>query len=456
MAKVREPDTSRAGALTRSTAWLEAAAEYGALFHGVPSPLVIERGRGCELWDVDGSRYLDFESSQYCMQTGHSHPKVVLAAREQAQTLMQIGSRFTNVPRIKLAQKLASIAPFPHARTFFLTTGSEANEAAFRLAKRSTGSFEVVALLRGFHGRTLASFSASIFGLNERAGYGPVMPGVCAIPAPYPYRCHFQCGSCDLRCWELGKELIERTTSGRPAALIMEFVLGGGGVIPIPRNFAQAVRSFCSERGALIIADEALTGMGRTGRWFASEHTGVVPDIIVTSKALGGGVPLSALMTSLEIVDRAMAAGFVQAATHEGDPLQCAIGLANFEVMKQENLVDRAVRMGQRFGHGLREIAERHESIGDVRGLGLLWGIEFVRDRESKAEDFELTATVTTECLRRGLIVGGPPPGSKVNVIRLAPPLIVKPEEIDEALEILGDAVETATKASQQTPPRTR
>jgi 2,2-dialkylglycine decarboxylase (pyruvate) len=282
---------------------------------------------------------------------------------------------------------------------------------------------------------------------HGHAGYGPLMTGVCAIPAPYEYRCPFRCGSCDLRCWEVGMELIERTTSGRPAGLIMEFILGGGGIIRIPANFAQAVRSFCSERGALIIADEALSGIGRTGKWFSFEHTGVIPDIVVTAKSLGGGVPLSAITTSPEVTDRATKTGFVHLATHQGDPMQCAVGLANIEVIEEERLLENAERMGERFGRGLKEIEDRYEIVGDVRGIGLLWGVEIVRDKDSKAVDSELAATVSAECIKRGLIVGEAPPGGGVNVLRLAPPLVVTPEEIDEALEVIADAVETASAA---------
>jgi 2,2-dialkylglycine decarboxylase (pyruvate) len=242
-------------------------------------------------------------------------------------------------------------------------------------------------------------------------------------------------------------ELIERTTSGRPAGLIMEFILGGGGIIRIPANFAQAVRSFCSERGALIIADEALSGIGRTGKWFSFEHTGVIPDIVVTAKSLGGGVPLSAITTSPEVTDRATKTGFVHLATHQGDPMQCAVGLANIEVIEEERLLENAERMGERFGRGLKEIEDRYEIVGDVRGIGLLWGVEIVRDKDSKAVDSELAATVSAECIKRGLIVGEAPPGGGVNVLRLAPPLVVTPEEIDEALEVIADAVETASAA---------
>jgi 2,2-dialkylglycine decarboxylase (pyruvate) len=428
----------------RTAAWLALAGEHSALLSGTPPSVVLEEGRGTEVWDVDGRRFIDFLSGQNCMQTGHSHPRVTAVAVEQAQKLMQIGVPFTNVPRIELARKLASLMPFAQARTFFSSTGSEANEYAIRLAKRSTGSFEIVSILRGYHGLTLGSFSASTSGPNGHAGYGPLMAGVCAIPTPYPYRCHFKCGSCDLRCWEVGKELIERTTSGRPAAIIMEFIVGGGGVIPIPANFARAVREFCDERGTLIIADEALTGIGRTGAWFAYEHTGVAPDIVVLAKSLGGGVPVSAITAPAEVFDRALATGFMLGASHQGDPMQCAIGLVNVEVIEEENLLENARAMGERLGRGLERIAERSEIVGDVRGIGLFWGVEIVSDKESRVEDHARAAKITSECLARGLIIGGPPPGARVNVLRLVPPLVVTAAEIDESLEILAAAVDAA------------
>jgi 4-aminobutyrate aminotransferase-like enzyme len=402
-------------------------------------PLVFERGRGCELWDVDGRRFLDFESGQFCMSTGHSHPRVTQAAAEQAAALMQIGNRFTNPARIRLAERLAALAPDPLGVCLFCSTGSEANETALRIAKLVTGRFEVVAQARGYHGRTASAFAASSATRRVRRGAGPQVPGVVFVSPPYAYRCPFACGACDLRCWRHSIEMLDRVSTGEPAAVIIEFVLGGGGIIPIPSSWAREVRRFCDERGALLIADEALTGLGRTGRWFAFEHTGVVPDIVVTSKALGGGVPAAAIITSRAVADAAVERGFIQAASHQGDPFQCAIALTNLDIIEDEHLIDNAAQMGRRLNEGLAGLAARHRIVGEARGVGLIAGLEIVDGDE---ESPELAATVAVACLERGLIVGGLRPGIREgNTLRLAPPLSVTAAEIDEALAILGLAL---------------
>ncbi len=404
-----------------------------------PPPLVFDRGRGCELWDVGGRRFLDFESGQFCMSTGHSHPKVTEALRQQASRLMQIGNRFTNQPRIVLAERLARLAPDPLAVSFFCSTGSEANETAFRIAKLVTGRFEIVVLARGYHGRTAAAFAASSSARRMRRGAGPSPAGIVHASPPYSYRCLFECGSCNLSCWGQSVEMIDRASSGDPAAVIIEFVLGSGGIIPVPGEWARQVRQFCDERGALLIADEALTGLGRTGRWFAFEHVDVVPDIVVMSKALGGGVPAAALVTSRRIADAALAAGFVQAASHQGDPLQCAVALANLDVIAEEDLLGNAARMGERLAAGLERLVTRHPIAGQARGLGLIAGLEIV---DGVDEAPELAAAVSVACMERGLIIGGLRPGIREgNTLRLAPPLTVTPAEIDEALAILDDAI---------------
>jgi 2,2-dialkylglycine decarboxylase (pyruvate) len=431
-------DIGRAEWLERDQRWVAQSA--------YPAPLVFDRGRGCELWDVAGRRFLDFESGQFCMSTGHSHPRVTQVVRDQAETLMQIGNRFTNRPRILLAERLASIAPDPLGVSFFCSTGSEANETALRIAKLVTGRFEVVTVARGYHGRTSSAHGASSSVRRMRRGAGPQMPGIVFVSPPYSFRCSFACGSCDLRCWRHSLEMLDRASSGEPAAVLMEFVLGAGGIIPIPPGWAQAVRQFCDERGALLIADEALTGLGRTGRWFAFEHAGVVPDVVVTSKALGGGVPTAAVISTRDVADAALARGFVQAASHQGDPFQCAVALANLEVAEEEGLLANTQRMGGRLADGLKQLAARHAIVGDVRGLGLIIGVEIV-DRAAEAP--ELAAAVSTACLERGLIVGGLRPGIREgNTLRLAPPLTVTAAEVDEALHILDGALDAVVRAS--------
>lgn len=406
-------------------------------------PLVLSGGRGCEVWDVDGRHFLDFESGQFCMSTGHGHPHVVAAIAAQAEQLMQIGNRFTTPVRIELARRLAALSPEPLSMCLFGSTGSEANETALRLAKRLTGRFEVVAVERGYHGRTLAAFSVSSSARRMHRDYGPMIAGTVLIPTPYPYRCRFGCnGSCNLGCFEQAVETIDRSTSGAPAAVIVELVLGAGGIIPVPANWAQALRRFCSEREVLLIADEALTGIGRTGRWFAFEHSGIVPDLVVTSKALGGGVPVSAVLAPAELGQRALASGFLLAASHQGDPFQCAVTLANLDVIEQEELLSRATRLGRLLGDRLAELERRFEIVGQVRGVGLLWGIEIVRDSDSRTEAPELAAAITVEAMERGLIVGGLRPGIReANVLRLAPPLIISEVEIEQAIAILADTI---------------
>jgi 4-aminobutyrate aminotransferase-like enzyme len=298
------------------------------------------------------------------MSTGHAHPQVARTIAQQATRLMQIGNRFTNVPRIELGEKLAELAPPPLKRALFCSTGSEANETALRIAKKVTGRFEVIALDRGYHGRTLGAFSLSGASRRVRRGYGPMVPGAMAVPAPYELRCPFECRTCDLRCWSQSVDLIDRATTGEPAAFILEFVIGAGGVIPLPPEWVREVRRFCDERGVIMIADEALTGLGRTGTWFAFEHCGVVPDVVVMSKALGGGVPTAAILTSPELASAALDAGFMQTASHQGDPLQCAVALANIDVMEREKLLDNARQMGQVLATGLRRLVASYPIAG--------------------------------------------------------------------------------------------
>jgi 2,2-dialkylglycine decarboxylase (pyruvate) len=425
-----------------SAAWLVLDEAHIAQSPYAP-PLVLEGGEGCVVWDVDGRRFLDFESGQFCMSTGHAHPRVVAAISAQAGQLMQIGNRFTSPLRIELAERLAALSPDPLSMCLFGSTGSEANESALRLAKRVTGRFEVVALERGYHGRTLGSFGLSSSTRRMRRDYGPTAAGSVLIPTPYPYRCRFGCnGACNLACFDQAVETIDRATSGAPAAVIVEFVLGAGGIIPIPANWAQALRDFCAEREALLIADEALTGIGRTGRWFAFEHTGVVPDLVVTSKALGGGVPLSAVLAPSALAREALASGFLQAASHQGDPFQCAVALANLDAIEHDDLLRRATTIGELLGRRLAELERAYEIVGQVRGVGLLWGLEIIRDADTRAEAPELAAAVTVEAMERGLIVGGLRPGIReVNVLRLAPPLVIAEEQVERAVAVLADSL---------------
>lgn len=434
-------DTSSALDRSEQDAWLRRDLASVGQSPYAP-PVVFERGLDCELWDIDGKRYLDFESGQFCMNTGHSHPLVAQVMRDQIDRLMQIGNRFTTTSRVELAERLAEISGLDGARTFFCSTGSEANETALRIAKLVTGRFEVVALARGYHGRTANAFGLSSSTRRMRRGYGPAPAGLAYAWPPYARRCPFRCAqACDATCWHESTEMLDRSTSGEPAAVIIEHVLGAGGIIPVTETWAQAVREWCDERGALLIADEALTGIGRTGRWFAFEHFGITPDIIVTSKALGGGVPTAAIIASGSVADEAIRRGFVQAASHQGDPFQCATALANIDVVEREDLLENATLMGERLRAGLQAIVNRRPLADEARGLGLIQGLEIVGPDGEEAPG--LAAEVSVAAMERGLIVGGLRPGIREgNVLRLAPPMTVSAAHIDEALAILNEAVD--------------
>jgi len=405
---------------------------------------VLEKGKGVEVWDVEGKKYLDFESGQMAMVTGHSHPVVLKRIREQIEFLMQNSIRVLNIPRVLLAKKLSEIVPDPLAKSFFVSTGSESVEASLRLAKKYTGRFEVVALLRGYHGRTAGSQSYTSISRGARAGYGPLLPGSAFIPAPYCYRCAFnETLPCNLSCLSYAEDVIDRTTSGQPAAMLIEIMQGVGGTIVPPAEWVRRLRQICNEREMLLIIDESLTGMGRTGKWFGFEHYDIVPDILTTSKALGQGVPVAAVITTDDIAKRAIANGFDQGATHMGDSFQCAVALANIEVIERENLLEKSTRMGALLKKGLEELQTKFEVVGDVRGKGLFLGMEIIESRVSRRPDSNCTLKLVTECEDRGLLLGGgiPTGGLGTNTVRLCPPLVITEEQVITAIDIIEDVL---------------
>ena len=427
--------------ITRSNEyWVELDRKYRAQVRKTRS-IVLEKGKGVEVWDVEGKKYLDFESGQMAMVAGHSHPVVLKRIKEQIELLMQNSIRVLNKPRVLLAKKLSEIVPDPLAKSFFLSTGSESVEAALRLAKKYTGRFEVVALLRGYHGRTAGSQAYTSLSRGARAGYGPLIPGATFIPAPYCYRCAFnETLPCNLSCLAYAEDVIDRTTSGRPAAMLIEIMQGVGGTVVPPLDWVKRLRRICTEREMLLIIDESLTGMGRTGRWFGFEHYDIEPDILTTSKALGQGVPVAAVITTDKIAEKAVADGFDQGATHMGDSFQCAVALANIEVIEKENLLEKSIAMGALLKNGLAELQTRFEVLGDVRGKGLFLGIEIIESKASKRPDPDRALKLVTECEDRGLLLGGgiPTGGLGTNTIRLCPPLVITEEQVTIALDILA------------------
>ncbi|MDT7564882.1 MAG: hypothetical protein QOG76_3506 [Pseudonocardiales bacterium] len=418
------------------------------------APFVVESAQGAWVITKDGQRILDFTSGQISSTLGHNHPRIVAAIERSLREVIHLNSWMVNEDVLELARRLAELLPEPLERSILLNTGSETNEVAFRLAKAATGKFEMVGLTRSFHG-LLAGTNSITFSMGHK-GNGPLMPGSFAVPAPYEYRCPIRhCAlSCDMTCLDVGFELVDQTSVGSLAAMVVEPVLSTGGIIPLPEGYLRAAKTKCEERDMLLIVDEAQTGFGRVGSMFAFEQDGVVPDILTVSKTLGGGVPLGATVTSAAIEQRAIDNGFLHITTHVSDPMPAAAGLAVLDVLAEENLVDRAAKLGGYLTDRLRELQERHEQIGDVRGRGLLVGLELVEDRGTKEPANELGAAVTAECLRLGLsmnIVKGD--GSQRNCLRLAPPLTITTEEIDLAISILDTALTNCLDARAHTKP---
>ena len=413
---------------------------YGGTFE----PLVIERAAGSFVYDADGRAVLDFTSGQMSAILGHSHPEIHAVITDYAGRLDHLFSGMLSRPVVDLATRLAEMTPGGLQRSLLLSTGGEANEAAIKMAKLATGKYEVVSFAQSWHGMTGGAASATYSA--GRRGYGPAAVGSLAIPAPYPYRPRFERdGALDWQAeLDYGFDLIDRQCSGSLAAFIAEPILSSGGLIDLPPGYLAALHGKCRERGMLLIVDEAQTGFGRTGLMFACERDGVVPDILTLSKTLGAGLPLSAVVTTAEIEETCHERGFLFYTTHVSDPLPAAVGLKVLEIVVRDRLVQRAAAAGARLERGLRSLGERFGCIGDVRGRGLLLGMEIVADRQSKQPAAELGAAITRRCMERGLSMNVVQLPGMGGVFRIAPPLTVSDDEIDLGLDLLGRAIEAS------------
>jgi 2,2-dialkylglycine decarboxylase (pyruvate) len=409
---------------------------YGGTF----VPAVIERAAGSFVYDADERAILDFTSGQMSAILGHAHPDVVATVRDAVGTLDHLFSGMLSRPVVDLCRMLAELAPAPLQKALLLTTGAEANEAALALAKLYTGGYEVVSFSQSWHGMTSGARSATYSA--GRRGYGPPAPGSFAIPAPNPYRSRF---GADWR-GELDHhfDLVDRQSTGSLAACLVEPILSSGGLLELPLGYLAALRVKCDERGMLLILDEAQTGVGRTWTMFAFDRDGVTPDILTLSKTLGAGLPLAAVVTSAEVEQRTHERGYLFFTTHVSDPLPAAVGLTVLRVLERDGLVAQAAERGERLRAGLLELQQRHECVGDVRGRGLLQGIELVTDLDSRTPADELGRRVTAECLALGLHMNVVQLPGMGGVFRIAPPLTVSDAELDLGLEILDQALTKA------------
>lgn len=422
--------------------WAKARAHlvrYGGAF----APVIAESAAGNYFTDADGRRILDFTSGQMSAILGHSHPEIVAVARKYVGELDHLYSTVLSRPVVELAALLAEISPGTLDRVLLVSTGGESNEAALRMAKLVTGRHEIVAMSRSWHGVTGGAASATYS--SSRKGYGPAQPGALVLPAPDSYRSRFvdQAGAYDWRAeLEFGFDLIDRQSTGALAACIVEPILSSGGVLEPPEGYMAALAEKCRERGMQLIFDEAQTGLGRTGHLFACERDGVAPEYLTLSKTLGAGLPLAAMLTTPEIEDVAAERGFLFYTTHASDPLPAAVGLKVIEVILRDRLSERARQLGDRLKTGLLALQQRYDCIGDVRGRGLLLGLDLVKDRRTRVADPDLAQRVARECLELGMMTSVVRGG--FGIFRIAPPLTIDAGEIDLGLEIFDRALARA------------
>ncbi len=413
---------------------------YGGAFERV----IIERAEGSSLFDADGRRILDFTSGQMSALLGHSHPRIVETVRRQIGDLDHLFSGMLSRPVVDLAQRLGSLVPGLE-KVLLLSTGGESNEAAIRLAKLVTGKHEIVAFSKSWHGMTAAAASATY--AKRPHGLGPAAVGSFAIPAPNPYRPRFKHPDGRLD-WQTELDdafaLIDSQTTGSLAAFIAEPILSSGGILDLPLGYLAALKAKCEERGMLLILDEAQTGIGRTGTMFAFQRDGVVPDILTLSKTLGAGLPLAAVLTSAEIEASAHERGFLFYTTHVSDPLPAAVGLTVLDVVEEEGLVHRAQVAGSRLKARLEALQQRFACIGDVRGRGLMVGLEVVTDRDSRAPDEVLGKRISQEAMRQGVQMNIVNLSGMGSVFRIAPPLTISDDDLDAGIDLIAEAIAAA------------
>ncbi len=421
----------------------DAAKEYMVRYGGDAFPNLFVSAKGTIVKDDTGREILDFTSGQMCATIGHNHPAIVAAVHEAGRKAFHFFSGMIPEVVAELAHTLArDWMPDGLSKSIFVNTGSESNEVALRMAKMHTGGYEVLAVGGSWHGITGAASSVSF--ASDRKNYGVPVPGTFVMLEPNAYRPYIKAATEDesaLACLELGLKTFDMQSAGKPAAIIIEPVISAGGVLVPPKAYMQALRKAADDRGMLLIFDEAQTAFGRIGHRTGSEFFGVVPDIMSVSKTLGGGLPMAGTITTPAIEEDLHRKGFTYYTSHVSDPLLGEVGLAVLRVLEQERLVERSQTMGSYLRARMLDLQQRHEAIGDVRGEGLLLGVELVKDRQSRTPHHELGLRTTKKCFEKGLSMNIRRRPERGSVWRIAPPLTVSHDEIDRATAILDEAL---------------
>jgi taurine---2-oxoglutarate transaminase len=416
---------------------------------GQVNPIPVAGAEGRYFWDYDGKRYLDFASQLVNVSIGHQHPKIVAAIKEQADKLCTIGPPMATEPRSTLARLLAEVTPGDLSMAFFTNGGAEANENAIKLARWATGRSKIIARYRSYHGATGGAITLT--GDPRRWAAEPGIPGVVRMFDPYTYRC--PAGHPDPCPVCTGgphlEEILQYEGAQTVAAVILETVTGTNGLIVPPEGYLQSIREVCDRHGILLICDEVMAGFGRTGKWFAVDHWDVVPDIITLAKGINSGyVPLGAMVISQALAEWVQDKLFAGGLTYSGHPLACAAAVASIEAFREEGIVEHAAAMEPEFRAGLNALAAKHPSIGEVRGLGCFWGLELVKNRETReplvpfngsGEAAAPAARLSKAALERGLYLM-----IHWNVIMVCPPITITSEELAEGLAVLDDVLSIA------------
>lgn len=424
----------------------------GAYMAGLEHRPIIERAEGIEVIDTSGKRYLDFGSGQMAAALGHNHPLFVESVMRSLSAISHSTKTFLNVDRLELHKRLGEILTPPLQKTLFLVSGSDAIEAAIDLARKATGGIDVLALDMALHGSTSFVTRSLTFGWG-RAKHKLAAPGTSAILTPYEYRSPLA-GVADFaeKVLQTSFEIADANFTAKPAAVILEPVLSAGGVIVPPPGYVRALTRMAHDRGMLVIMDESQTGLGKTGRMWGHLHEDVVPDIMTVSKHFGAGLPISAVCTTPAIAQLAVDQGYFATRSHACDPIACAAGVASIDIVERESLVDRAAAIGQRMQAAIEAMAEDIEAIGDIRGRGVLYGVELVENRETKTPANDLCRAVVAQCEKDGLLVQSRGSHSRLNVVRLVPPMVASDVEIDRGMDILQNALRTCLHRQSKAP----
>lgn len=418
---------------------------------GLEDQPILAQSHGSIVIDTDGKQYLDFQSGQMGAALGHQHPRMVKRITDTMQTMLHATNTMPNVPRLRLHAKLSHVLPRPLEKSLFLVSGSDSIEGSIDLARKATGGLDIIGLHVGLHGSTSFISRSVSFAWNRKKH--AVAPGTQAILAPHCYRCPLALSfpSCKLQCLTTSMELADANFTSQPAAFIGEPILSAGGVIVPPPGWYAALREQLRQRGMLMILDEAQTGLGKTGKLFGFQHEATLsPDIIAISKHFGGGLPISAVCTTAEIADRAVANGYFATRSHATDPLLCAAGEESIDIVVEEDMPGKSAAIERRIKSALAGMQNEIELIGDIRGRGVLLGVELVTDRHSKTPANAAARMVADECLEKGLIFQLRGVGGALNVIRLVPPMTTSEAEIDRAMSILHDALRHAAQQGRR------